>query len=183
MTDLQYTYGQGSMTAATPGAGGGGGGMFDEYAKRIMDMRMRAMQQRMMPQAPGQFVNNNGSMDRVTQFRAPQTPVAQTHANLNVLGGGGIDIKREAQQLALRDAQADYDAHSNPAPTKMLFGAQVNQGRVLDPDAMSGRQRAIFLPNNSQTQETAADEVRARLNGARDAAFQSQFGQPQYWAG
>ena len=63
--------------------------------------------------------------------------------------GGGIDAA--ADYMAKRRKIMEDDAATRPAPMRMINGGPgISQGYTMDVNAMSGDQRKMFLPQNSQ---------------------------------
>jgi hypothetical protein len=57
-----------------------------------------------------------------------------------------------AQRAALEQIIMRSQAASNPPPMRLVTGAGVNPGYVLDPNAMNAYQRQLYLPQATQSE-------------------------------
>lgn len=121
--------------------------------------------------------------------RAERVPVAAASRAMSrpapklASGRGSAGVQRlqaeAAREEALNRALAAKAARA-PAPMKMVQGAQIMPGYVMDPNAMSAIQRQMFLPGSSgfadpgsaglgSSAARATGEIH-RTNAARQAA-------------
>lgn len=148
MANINSSYSLGGATTQTsaPMAGPPGGNMMDPelagLAKDVIKQRLQRAKDATLPQAPRMngFSLGAGS--------APHT------SGMGGLGsqapGGSIDnIRQQAQVDALHRAQGQTNSMSRRAPTRTVTGPNIIPGETMDPNAMSGFDRDVFLPQQS----------------------------------
>ena len=182
MAYARATYPGGGSQTDVSGQGGigyggspyGGGGWLEDLAKR------RALQQLAMGE------------EQLNQMRAGSGPQLGAWDSPQGLANksGRLGLQMMQDQAAQSGAQTQ--AMMGPAPTRMMFGPNVIPGRTLDPMAMSGAQRQMFLPQGSQeiggpvsdieraTYAQGRGQQRADMAGIQDVAGMMVGGQPGF---
>ena len=176
-----------TVTGSGPGFGVGGGGGFGG----MPDWLMQALQSKIaQEQAMGQEQLKMSELARMAQqFQLDQARKGtrgqlQTH----YMGDDNRNLRQAAERSALQAQMAQSDAMVRPAPQKMLFGPGIIPGMTMDPGAMSGAQRQMFLPQNSSfmgipTPMDIERGARAEASGTQQAEMQGAKGLASYLSG
>lgn len=166
------------------GPGRRGGGWLEDAARRRVNQQLRGgaieNQTRQFQLSEAQRASR--------QARAPRMETWDSQTGMD-------QAQRRHQMAMMQDERAQSAAQTRamtgPAPMKMLFGPGIIPGRTLDPGAMSGAQRQMFLPGGSQmsqmdtpmeqgrrTYETARGQQRADMAGIQGLAQLMAGAQP-----
>ena len=169
------TYNPGSVTTATSGPVLGAGSsevqslMEQLIAKRIRDAMVT------QPAPVGEAVDpyeaqlKQIALERA-RFQAQQEKLAAERARKL-----GLEEDLTRKKAGEREDIA-WNESSQPIPQRMVMGAGIIPGYTPDPMVMSGRQRAMFLPQQSVAHVTPEDETNARLK------YLGEGGWAQRWA-
>lgn len=173
------TYGGGGSSIRTTGGTalyggggrgdrGGGGGWLENAARQRVNQGLY-----------GGSLENQARQLQLTEARRAarqaRAPRMETRSSQT-----GMDSQMRRDQMRQSSAQtrmleAQANAMTGPAPTKMNFGFNIIPGRTLDPMAMSGAQRQMYLPQSSSFNgiPTPSDTFRnARAQGEGEQAAQ-----------
>jgi hypothetical protein len=149
-----------TMTRNSGGFGGGGWGPLDARMNQMLHQ--------------GSIENQMRALQLEEARRAAKAARAPQLNSWSSQTGMDNQLRRDQMSMsadAARMSRAQADAAMRPAPTKMVFGPNVIPGRAMDPNAMSGIQRQMFLPQESK--EIGASPSQS---GAFGAARGAQMG-------